>query len=206
MRSVQVQHIVSVFEAYPKWVAAWEAGSTPEFSGDGGIHSLCCELHHYNYTIWNKEDTARRTDVSSEWIAEVKRGIDKYNQKRNDTIERIDEWLLTRHYGQLMGLPLPMRAETPGSVLDRLSILALKVFYMSRQTARGDAGPEHIQACHNKLAILKEQQGDLQTALMVLLDELNAGKVKFKIYRQFKMYNDPNLNPQLYSNLNSSNS
>lgn len=206
MKSVPVEDVVSVFEAYPKWVAAWGAGGMLEPSDDGGIHALCCELHHYNYTIWNKEDVARRTDVNSEAIAEVKRGIDKNNQKRNDAIERIDEWLLAHHYGHLMGLPLPMRAETPGSVLDRLSILALKVFYMGRQAERSDAGHEHVESCRNRLAILKEQQRDLQAALLGLFDDLEAGKVKFKIYRQFKMYNDPNLNPQLYNNRNLSNS
>lgn len=205
MKSAQAKNIEFVFEAYPKWVAAWEAGSALDPSRDA-VNALCCELHQYNYTIWNKEDVARRTDVGSEVIAEVKREIDKNNQKRNDTIERVDEWLLAHCYGHLVGLPLPMRAETPGGVLDRLSIIALKIFYMGRQTERADVGTDHIEACHKKLAILKEQQRDLQAALTGLLDDLDAGKVKFRIYRQFKMYNDQNLNPQLYTNQNISKS
>jgi hypothetical protein len=189
-----------ITDAYMALVSAWEADSGFEPMSATSLMELCGTLHHYNFTVWKNEDIARRTDVSSDETARVKRNIDQFNQKRNDTIERIDIWLLEHHFGDLAGQNLPMRTETPGSVLDRLSILSLKLYFMGKQTERSDASSEHVEACLNKLAILQEQRSDLQGALLGLLDDLNHRRVSFKVYRQFKMYNDPNLNPQLYLN------
>lgn len=189
-----------IIEAYLEWVGGWEAGGGFAPTDAGGLRGLCRTLHHYNFSIWKNEDIARRTDVSTDETARVKRNIDQFNQKRNDTIECVDIWLLEHHFGDLVSLDLPMRTETPGSALDRLSILSLKLYYMGKQTERSDASREHIDACRNKLVIMKEQRRDLQNALLGLLGDLKDRRVRFKVYRQFKMYNDPNLNPQLYAN------
>lgn len=93
---------------------------------------------------------------------------------------------------------LPMNSETPGSIIDRMSILSLKIYHMEEQTKREDVDIEHIQRCQAKLIILKDQEQDLKNCLEILLDEIFSGKKKLKVYHQFKMYNDPMLNPQVY--------
>lgn len=154
--------------------------------------------HMYNCKLWDEEDRARRVDVPPEEIARSKRLIDGYNQARNDAVEAIDEKLLD----ELAECPTRKGArlcsETPGSMLDRLSILSLKIFHMERQTQRDDASAEHRTTCANKLKRLREQRRDLAGCLDQLVEELAEGRAYFKIYRQFKMYNDPNMNPWLY--------
>lgn len=154
--------------------------------------------HRYNSLLWDEEDLARRKDVPDSEIAANKRAIDGYNQKRNDAIENIDEILLQRLATITPDRDAWLNSETAGSIIDRLSILSLKSFHMAIQTRRTDAAPDHISACEQKLARLMEQRADLQTCLNTLLAAAQAGKAYFKIYRQFKMYNDPTLNPCLY--------
>lgn len=194
------QTLPVVCESYQQWIARWDAEPACHPAESNPLLQLALEQHRYNYLIWHEEDIARRKDVESDRIAAVKRNIDKYNQKRNDAIERVDEWLLLNYFGNLAERELPMRTETPGSVLDRLSILTLKVFHMNEQTERRDADDQHVATCRQKLGILKQQQKDLQDSLIALLADLTEGKIRMKVYRQFKMYNDPNLNPQLYGN------
>lgn len=157
--------------------------------------------HRYNTLLWNEEDKARRTDVGPEAIAASKRLIDQYNQKRNDAVERIDEALLAA-LGQAGDEPpapgARLNSETAGAMTDRLSILSLKIFHMRRQTERDDAGADHIARCREKLERLIMQRRDLGACLDQLLADAAAGRAWFKIYRQFKMYNDPTLNPYLY--------
>ena len=152
--------------------------------------------HRFNNLLWDEEDLARRKNVPDSSIATNKRAIDRYNQKRNDAIERIDEHLLSALGEAKPGARL--NSETAGSMIDRLSILALKIFHMRAQTERTDAAPEHIATCREKLARLIEQRDDLQRCLGALLADCVAGRACFKVYRQFKMYNDPSLNPYLY--------
>lgn len=155
--------------------------------------------HQFNRLLWNEEDKARRTDVEPAEIAASKRLIDQYNQKRNDAIEALDEAILST----LMDVPHTQDAllssETAGAMTDRLSILALKIYHMRAQTARQDATPDHIDACRAKLERLTLQRQDLAACLDRLLREAREGKAYFKVYRQFKMYNDPTLNPYLYA-------
>lgn len=154
--------------------------------------------HRHNRLLWDEEDLARRIDVPDASIAANKRAIDAYNQVRNDAIERIDQALLARLADVV---PLPgawHNSETAGSMIDRLSILALKIHHMRLQTLRGDASPEHIRQCRGRLARLAVQRDDLARCLDTLLALAAEGRAFWRVYRQFKMYNDPTLNPYLY--------
>jgi Protein of unknown function (DUF4254) len=188
----------AVLDLFPTWIERWDVDDTQHAGGDEALTRLVLELHRYNYLLWHQEDIARRDDIDIEAIVNVKRNIDRLNQKRNDAIERVDEWLLDNHYGQLSNRQLPFRTETPGSVFDRLSILSLKVFHMREQTLRSGVTESHIDRCRRRLDMLLRQQQDLRQSLIEMLTDLNAGKIRMKVYRQFKMYNDPDLNPQLY--------
>ena len=165
--------------------------------------------HRCNSLLWAQEDLARRTTVADGDIAANKRAIDGHNQARNDATERVDELLLVR-----LGLvdlasarsdapqtraPAGARlnSETAGSMIDRLSIMALKAAAMRVQTLRQDVDEVHRASSRAKLERLQEQRVDLGACLDALLDDAQAGRAYFKVYRQFKMYNDPALNPAL---------
>ena len=163
------------------------------------LHPLALELAWKNYSLWHEEDKARRTDVDDSMIAVVKRNIDKFNQQRNDLIERLDEAILAWLEPQCSWpSDLPINSETPGSIVDRISIMSLKVYHMDEDSRRDDIDQNHRDRSLFRLAILKEQRADLEQALQRLLGEYLAGTRRMKLYRQFKMYNDPTLNPELY--------
>jgi hypothetical protein len=166
---------------------------------DDPLWQAIARNHSCNIGLWSEEDMARRTDVSDHEIAANKRAIDRFNQQRNDAIEVIDEILL----GALVPVvPAPaarLNSETLGGMSDRLSILALKIFHMRAQTERSDVSAEHVARCTARLGILSEQRADLRSCFDALVDDTRAGRAYFKIYRQFKMYNDPTLNPYLYA-------
>lgn len=154
--------------------------------------------HFFNTKLWNEEDLARRKKVSDTEIAKNKKAIDSYNQKRNDYIEKIDNFIFESipHLTEARG---KQNSETLGAMIDRLSILSLKIFHMSLQTLRDDVEKSHIEVCTNKLIILKKQRHDLCICFDELLRDCQNGLRHIKLYRQFKMYNDPNLNPKMYS-------
>ncbi len=157
------------------------------------------ENHRCNCLLWLAEDQARRPDVPAEYIAERKRDIDRHNQRRNDAIEAIDIWLLAE-LASLSPPPSPsarLHSETAGAMIDRLSILALKIFHMGEQAQRRGAGAAHLATCLARLCILREQRDDLASCLQCLFDDIRDGRAYFKQYRQFKMYNDPAFNPWL---------
>lgn len=154
--------------------------------------------HRYNTLLWNEEDKARRTDVGPSEIAASKRLIDQYNQKRNDAVEAIDEAILSELEDCERASDARLNSETAGAMIDRLSILSLKIFHMREQTQRVDAGPEHIARCSEKLQRLMIQRRDLGACFDQLLADAQEGRAYYKVYRQFKMYNDPTLNPYLY--------
>lgn len=132
----------------------------------------------------------------------LKRRIDHSNQDRTDLVEEIDSYF--RHqYSEVSILPdAKLNTESPAWAVDRLSILALKIYHMQEQVERKDASPEHIAKCQGKLDILLEQQKDLSLAIDQLLDDIAAGRKYMKVYRQMKMYNDPDTNPILYKGEN----
>ena len=165
--------------------------------------------HRNNSLLWAEEDLARRTTVADAEIAANKRAIDRYNQARNDATERVDELLLlalglvdevsARSAAPVSRRPPGARlnSETAGSMIDRLSIMALKSKAMHEQMLRRDVDPAHRDASRAKWQRLQEQRSDLGSCLDALLAQTAAGEAYFKVYRQFKMYNDPQLNPQL---------
>jgi hypothetical protein len=180
------------------WTQVWHgAGSGPAANP---LLALVQEEHHRNFDLWHEEDKARAPDASDTEIAKVKRNIDKFNQQRNDLIEKLDEhlWRALQDLKVSAAAGAPWNSETPGSVIDRLSILSLKVYHMREQAERLDATKEHIQKSRERLKVLTAQHGDLTTALHALFDDLFAGRKQMKIYRQYKMYNDPDANPAIY--------
>ena len=174
----------------------WPKQSPAQF-GSGVWQAI--ELNHrFNCLLWDEEDLARRKNVPDSAIAANKRAIDGYNQKRNDAIERIDEVLLQSLAHVSLQSNARLNSETAGAMIDRLSILSLKIFHMRLQTQRTDVDQNHIETCTAKLARLVEQRTDLQSCLESLFEATIQGQAYFRIYRQFKMYNDPTLNPCLY--------
>jgi hypothetical protein len=156
--------------------------------------------HHHNFLLWHHEDIARRDDLPDSAIRQAKRDIDSNNQLRNNAMEHLDEWMLMTltELGPCLSTQ-PMHSETPGMIVDRLSILSLKAYHMAEQAARATATNEHRTICNSKYQLICNQILDLLACLDLLLNELAAGRKGFKVYRQFKMYNDPQLNPQLYN-------
>lgn len=176
--------------------AGWARNAAPRHA-DGAWRAIE-DNHRCNCLLWDEEDLARRTNVADAEIAANKRAIDAYNQKRNDAIERIDAQLLDALEGVTPRADVRLSSETAGAMIDRLSILSLKIHHMRLQTERGDVDQAHVDACSAKLARLVEQRTDLGVCLERLLEEAARGESTFKVYRQYKMYNDPKLNPALY--------
>jgi Protein of unknown function (DUF4254) len=154
--------------------------------------------HAFNYQLWHAEDRARRQDMGDAFVVEAKREIDFCNQQRNNYMEQMDihliKMLQPAHHDSC-----PVNSEAPGMMIDRLSILALKIYHMQEQTLRQDVDQTHIENCLAKLSQLKEQQAQLGHCLESLLQETIAKTRTFRVYYQHKMYNDPKLNPELYA-------
>ena len=149
---------------------------------------------------WHYEDIIRDPHINPKEALSLKRRIDHSNQDRTDLVEEIDSYFRQLYSGVT---PLPdarLNTESPAWAVDRLSILALKIYHMKEQVERKDADEEHRQRCQMKLEVLLEQQVDLSTAIDQLLDDYKAGRKVMKVYRQMKMYNHPSTNPVLYNN------
>lgn len=160
------------------------------------IAGIVLQLHRANFDLWHEEDKARDPDASDAVIAAVKRNIDRLNQQRNDTVEKLDTRLIELAGKQNESATL--NSETPGLILDRLSILHLKIFHTSEQVARADVDEAHRERNRERLNVLELQAADLTRCLRELWDAVLAGTRRFKLYRQMKMYNDPTLNPIIY--------
>jgi hypothetical protein len=148
---------------------------------------------------WHLEDIIRKPDIDAVEALHIKRRIDKSNQDRTDIVELIDSYFLDKFKDAVKLPDARINTESPAWAIDRLSILALKIYHMYQETVRTETASEHIDLCGQKLKILKEQQYDLSMAIDQLLEDIDSGKKYMKTYKQMKMYNDPNLNPQLYN-------
>jgi len=173
-------------------------------SPDNALSGTPLDILRANYKLWHEEDKARRRDTEDSIIASVKRTIDKLNQKRNDFIEKFDDEIdkeLVSQTKKSPGVTGPgvANSETPGSIVDRLSILALRIYHMDEDASRKDVGETHRKESLARLDILKTQCSDLQLAFDMLLSDLESGRKILKTYRQFKMYNDPTRNPEVYN-------
>lgn len=178
-------------------IIRWKSGSVTSQAQDTWLAKVEAN-HKFNYLLWNEEDKARRKDKGSDFVCDAKRAIDGYNQKRNDAMEAIDDYLVN----QLVPShekSCPVHSETPGMIIDRLSILSLKQYHMNLQTVREDVSEEHRLSCSKKLSIITAQKIQLSECLKRLLHEFYDNTRTFRVYRQMKMYNSATLNPQLYA-------
>ena len=202
-RSIEVTAAHDRLLAFPGWPKDEPAPA------DGEVWRWLQANHRCNSLLWAEEDLARRTTVADAEIAANKRAIDGYNQARNDATERVDELLLValglvdeasaRTDAPVSRVPPGARlnSETAGAMIDRLSIMGLKIHAMRMQTRRDDVDENHRAASRVKLDRLEQQRRDLAGCLDALLADAVAGRAYFKVYRQFKMYNDPRFNPAL---------
>lgn len=149
---------------------------------------------------WHYEDIIRLPDINPVEALELKRKIDASNQDRTDTVEYIDSYFLQKHKDVVVQKNAQINTETPAWAIDRLSILALKIYHMDEEATRSSASEEHRIKCKEKLNVLLEQRKDLSTAIDQLLDDISNGKKYMKTYKQMKMYNDKDTNPMLYAN------
>lgn len=188
--------IIKIVEFQAKCVKDWHSELLLKETAEPWI--FIEENHQWNFKLWHEEDIARIKDIEPARMVQAKRNIDAYNQLRNNAMEKIDEWILYQ-LGNTLSSDLPLHSETPGMMVDRLSIMSLKRYHMQEEVFRIDATEAHKTSCKNKVATLDEQIIDLSNCLTIVLKKLVAGELGFKVYRQLKMYNDPNLNPELYS-------
>ncbi len=194
----------SIVKLHDQLTRAWHLQSDPADapqpadSNSDWLDSVARQ-HRANFELWHIEDEARIPGATDAELASIKRRIDRTNQLRNDLAEQLDRVLLDTLAAQVLpDTQAPLHSESPGLMIDRLSILALKIFHTREETERPEVTPAHIARNRERLAILIEQRDDLSGCLDVLWRETLAGTKRFKLYRQLKMYNDPALNPSIY--------
>ena len=168
---------------------AYKPASNAEFE------DLILKQHVANFELWHEEDRARDPEAADAVIVAVKHSIDALNQQRNDLVEKIDASLLAVAQQEPTA---KLHSETPGLIIDRLSILSLKIFHSYEESKRQNASESHRQRNHERWSLLTYQRNDLANALDELWKDVLAGRCRFKLYKQMKMYNDPELNPVLY--------
>ncbi len=165
---------------------------------DKGLESLLYEKCWVDTVQWHLEDIIRDPEIDPVEALKIKRRIDRSNQVRTDMVEYIDSYMLDK-YKDVKVLPdAKINTETPAWAIDRLSILALKIYHMHRESVREDVDDAHRESCRKKLDVLLSQRKDLSTAIEELIEDIEAGRKYMKTYKQMKMYNDPSLNPVLY--------
>lgn len=165
----------------------------------GSIEYLLYLKNWIDTVQWHLEDLIRDPKIDPVAALELKRRIDRSNQERTDMVEYIDSYFLDKFKDVKVVADAKINTESPAWAIDRLSILALKVYHMAQETKRTDVSDKHIQECQRKLDVLLQQQQDLTTAIEELLEDMAAGRKYMKVYKQMKMYNDPELNPVLYA-------
>ena len=165
----------------------------------GTIDHLLYAKNWIDTVQWHLEDIIRDPQIDPVEALKIKRRIDRSNQDRTDMVEYIDSYLLEKYRDVRSAADARLNTETPAWAIDRLSILALKIYHMSVETHRGDVDAAHREACARKLEVLLTQQKDLSRAIEELIEDIEAGRKYMKTYKQMKMYNDPSLNPVLYA-------
>ena len=163
-----------------------------------GIDALLYYKSWIDTVQWHLEDVIRDPDISPNDALFIKRRIDSSNQDRTDRVEELDDYFLENVAAQVPNKYARLNTESPAWAVDRLSILCLKIYHMREEVNRTEISDTHRASCQNKLNILLEQLNDLSSAIDQLLSDIKEGSVSMKLYRQMKMYNDPNLNPVLY--------
>lgn len=166
---------------------------------NGSFEQLLYSKNWIDTVQWHLEDIIRDPNIDPAEGIKIKRRIDKSNQDRTDLVEKIDDWFLQEFGGVEPKPGARINSETPAWLLDRMSILLLKIYHMKEQTLRQDVSAEHIAKCNQKLGILLEQRNDMKLAFDELIEDIGSGARRFKVYRQMKMYNDASLNPILYA-------
>ena len=195
-KHIDVLDVSAILSLQRDAIVRWKALPEVNFIAEGFL-ALVEKNHAFNYQLWHAEDKARREDKGYEFVYHAKRAIDGFNQQRNDCMEAIDDWV-TDALMPASPEHCPVHSETPGMMIDRLSILALKHYHMEAQTKREDVDDAHRDACASKLRIIDVQQQQLARCLDELLQETKQKIRTFRTYRQCKMYNDAALNPELY--------
>jgi hypothetical protein len=189
----------NILGLYDAWVRQWHAGPYVA-SNAPPLESALEALHRANFELWHEEDKARAQHAGDSAIAQAKRNIDRINQRRNDQMEVCDTLLLEELAPEHLPRPWAgLFSETPGMMLDRLSILTLKLYHTQEEIDRPNAPAGHAERNRERLAILDRQRTDLAHCLNRLWRGVLRGELRFVLYRQLKMYNDPTLNPVLYN-------
>jgi hypothetical protein len=193
-----------VLNLHEEMVSHWHKAPIDQTSitgGREGILATICQQHAYNFQLWHEEDKARTPNASDKEIANVKRTIDGLNQKRNDWIEQIDVAL--QEFLDTSGVRLKKVAikctETPGAAIDRLSVLSLRLYHLQEELCRPDVDKAHKEKVRDRFDVCLQQQANLAEALELLWKGISAGSIAHRVFRQLKMYNDPTLNPAIYS-------
>lgn len=189
----------SIKYLHDRFTKSWHDDPTREPQVMNSWQKLLARHHFANLELWHLEDEARDPSATDSQIAAAKRKIDQTNQRRNDLVEEIDTQVMkVLNTHALPALEAPMNSETPGLILDRLSILELKIYHTREEVRRKDAPAGHAERNQERLRLLEEQHTDLAFCLDALWREILEGKRRFKVYRQLKMYNDAALNPAIY--------
>lgn len=182
-----------------RYTAAWHEQPAEVPASCKGVERVVVEQHLSNFQLWHAEDTARAPGAADREVAQIKRFIDTANQRRNDLTERLDSmllrWLAERNLPEGTA---ELHSESPGLIIDRLSILSLKLFHTREEAERPEAPAGHRERNLERWRVLLEQRSDLAAAMGRLWRQVLAGERRFKLYRQLKMYNDPALNPAIY--------
>ncbi len=166
---------------------------------EGSLDNLLYNKVWVDAVQWHLEDIIRDPEINPEEALVIKRRIDASNQVRTDMVEYIDSYMLDKYKDIAPVADARLNTETPAWAVDRLSILALKIYHMAQEVIRTDVEPSHIEACQKKLDVLLTQRVDLSGAIEELIEDIEAGRKYMKVYKQMKMYNDPSLNPVLYA-------
>ncbi len=191
------------FEIFEKSISAYHQKDTIDqpfeniYPSDQTLKHLLYRKNWIDTVQWHYEDLIRDPEIDPEAALVLKRKIDASNQERTDLVEYIDSYFLNKYKEVVIAEDAQINTESPAWALDRLSILALKIYHMREEAERTDASEAHQAACQDKLNVLLEQRKDLSTAIDQLLDDISTGKKYMKVYKQMKMYNDEELNPVL---------